>query len=166
MCQKYLENGMFCWIRLLGLWCPEIARSITWWTKWQIVYRLHFQLYFLEHECSGFNHWRVIFPVLQWRHNVRDGVSNHRRLDFLLNRLFGHRSMKTSKLRVMAFVRGIHRWTVNSPHKGPVTRTFFHWMTSLCWGHKSAHLVQLIYFCVLWNVKWFSLMAVDHFLVW
>ena len=25
----------------------------------------------------------------------------------------------------LAFVRGIHRWTVNSPHKGPVTRKLF-----------------------------------------
>ena len=25
----------------------------------------------------------------------------------------------------MAFMRGIHRWTVNSPHKGPVTRKMF-----------------------------------------
>ena len=25
----------------------------------------------------------------------------------------------------LAFVRGIHRWPVNSPHKGPVTRTMF-----------------------------------------
>ena len=25
----------------------------------------------------------------------------------------------------LAFVRGIHRWTVNSPHKGPVTRKMF-----------------------------------------
>ena len=25
----------------------------------------------------------------------------------------------------LAFVRGIHRWTVNSPHKRPVTRTIF-----------------------------------------
>ena len=25
----------------------------------------------------------------------------------------------------LAFVRGIHRWTVNSPHKGPVMRTMF-----------------------------------------
>ena len=31
----------------------------------------------------------------------------------------------------LAFVRGIHRWPVNSPHKGPVTRKFFfHLMTS------------------------------------
>ena len=25
----------------------------------------------------------------------------------------------------LAFVRGIHRWPVNSPHKGPVTRKMF-----------------------------------------
>ena len=32
---------------------------------------------------------------------------------------------KTSKLRVTGFVRGIHRWPVNSPHKWPVTRKIF-----------------------------------------
>ena len=32
----------------------------------------------------------------------------------------------------LAFVRGIHRWPVNSPHKGPVTRECFHLMTSSC----------------------------------
>ena len=53
-------------------------------------------------------------------------------LDCLLRR----RSKKTSKLRVtglcegqssvsLVFVRGIHRWPVNSPHKGPVTRETF-----------------------------------------
>ena len=30
----------------------------------------------------------------------------------------------------LAFVRGIHRWPVNSPHKWPVTRKCFHLMTS------------------------------------
>ena len=32
----------------------------------------------------------------------------------------------------LAFVRGSHRWPVNSPHKGPVTRKCFHLMTSWC----------------------------------
>ena len=36
------------------------------------------------------------YAVLYWRHNERDGVSNHRRLDCLLNPLFRRRSMKTS----------------------------------------------------------------------
>ena len=34
---------------------------------------------------------------LQWRHNERNSVSNHRRIDGLLNRLFKRRSKKTSK---------------------------------------------------------------------
>ena len=38
--------------------------------------------------------------ALEWRHNERDGVSNHRRLDCLLNPLFRRRSEKTSNLRV------------------------------------------------------------------
>ena len=32
----------------------------------------------------------------------------------------------------LAFVRGIHRWPVNSTHKGPVTRKMFRLMTSSC----------------------------------
>ena len=47
----------------------------------------------------------ILFSVLcgfalHWRHNDRDGVSNHRRLDCLLNHLFKRRSKKASKLRV------------------------------------------------------------------
>ena len=38
--------------------------------------------------------------TLQWRHNERDGVSNHHPHDCLLNLLFRRRSKKTSKLRV------------------------------------------------------------------
>ena len=43
---------------------------------------------------------------LQWCHNERDGVSNHRRNGCLLNRVFGHRWNKTSKLSVIAFCLG------------------------------------------------------------
>ena len=44
--------------------------------------------------------------ALQWRHNERGGVSNHKRLDYLLNRLFRRRSKKTSKLRVTGLCEG------------------------------------------------------------
>ena len=43
---------------------------------------------------------RNYIPVLQWRHNGRDGVSNHQPRDCLLNRLFRSTSKKTSKLPV------------------------------------------------------------------
>ena len=38
--------------------------------------------------------------TITWRHNERNNVSNHRRLDYLLNRPFRRRSKKTAKLRV------------------------------------------------------------------
>ena len=48
----------------------------------------------------------VISTALQWRYKERDGVSNHRRLDCLINRLSGHRSKKASKLRVTGLCEG------------------------------------------------------------
>ena len=41
--------------------------------------------------------------TLKWRHNGCDGVSNHQPHHCLLNRLFGLRSTKTSKLRLTGF---------------------------------------------------------------
>ena len=49
---------------------------------------------------------------LQWRHNERDGVSNHQFHHCLLDRLFRRRSMKTWKLRVTGLC------AVNSPMTG------------------------------------------------
>ena len=47
-----------------------------------------------------------VFISLQWHHNKHDGVSNHRRLDYLLNRLCRRRSKKTSKLRITGLCVG------------------------------------------------------------
>ena len=46
------------------------------------------------------------YQALHWRHNELDGVSNHRRLCCLLNRLLRRISKKTSKLRVTGLVTG------------------------------------------------------------
>ena len=54
----------------------------------------------------------ALWKSLQWHHNGRDGVSNYQPHDFLLNRVFRHRSKKTSKLRVTGFCEG------NSPVTG------------------------------------------------
>ena len=61
----------------------------------------------------------------QWRHNGRDGVSNHRRLYCLLNLLFRRRSKKTSKLRVTGLCKDNPPMTGGSPHKGPLMRKMF-----------------------------------------
>ena len=57
--------------------------------------------------------------AFQWRHNRRDGVSNHRRREYLLNHLFRRRSKKTWKLRVTGLCE------VNSPYNCSVTRKKF-----------------------------------------
>ena len=47
----------------------------------------------------------------------------------------GAAQRKHQSFASLAFVRGIHRRTVNSPHKWPVTRKCFHLMTSSCQHH-------------------------------
>ena len=68
---------------------------------------------------------------LQWRHDGRDCVSNHRRLDCLLNRLLMRRSKKTAKLRVTAFVREFtsNRW-IPCTHAETERGKYLHLMTS------------------------------------
>ena len=72
-----------------------------------------------------------IFWWLQLRHNERDGVSNHRRLNGLLKRLFRRRSTKTSKLRVIGL------WEWNSPVTGnfPSQRASNAESVSIWWSH-------------------------------
>ena len=80
-------------------------------------------------ELSQETWWYFYFPstlgrhrllAVHWRHN--DGVWSHRCLDCLLKRLFGRRSNKRSKQRPTGLCEGNHWWSVDSPHKGPVTK--------------------------------------------
>ena len=70
------------------------------------------------------NHWRQRNIFVSHYSNVY-GVSNHRHLDCLLNHLFRRRSKKTSKLCITGLWEGINRSSVDSPHKGPITRKMF-----------------------------------------
>ena len=62
--------------------------------------------------CYSWGHgWNQAIP-LRWRHNERDGVSNHQPHHCLLNCWFRRRSKKTSNLRVTGLCEG------NSPVTG------------------------------------------------
>ena len=79
-------------------------------------------------------HWSLFLRTkwqLRWRHNRHDGVSNYQPYDCLLNRLFGHRSKKTSKLRVTGLCAG------NSPGTGefPAQMTSTAEDVSIWWRH-------------------------------
>ena len=60
--------------------------------------------------------FKIRADTLQRRHNERDGVSSHRRLDCLLKRLFRRRlKTKKSKLGIICFCEGKSPVTVEFP---------------------------------------------------
>ena len=59
----------------------------------------------------------VVVYSSQWCHNERDGISNHRRFDCLLNRLF-KRSKKTQSSASLVLLRRNYRCWVDSLHNG------------------------------------------------
>ena len=68
--------------------------------------------------------YKVRYVSLQWRHDELDGVTNYhdRFTQLFIHALIKEKHQSSASLAV---VRGIHRWPVNSPHKGPVTRKMF-----------------------------------------
>ena len=83
----------------------------------------------------GWRHFsEAIFECLslQWRHNERDGASNHRRPDCLFNRLLRHRSKKTSNLHFAGHCEG------NPPVTGrfPPQRASKAKNVSIWWRHR------------------------------
>ena len=81
--------------------------------------------------CDMIGGWHKFALTLQRRQNERDGVSNHRPHDCLLNRLFRRRSKKTCKLRVTGLCEG------NSPVTGefPAQRASDAENVSIWWRH-------------------------------
>ena len=103
---------------------------------------------------------------LRWRHNGRDGVSNHQPSDCLLSRLFRRRSKKTSKPRVTGLCVG------NSPGTGefPAQMASNAENVSIWWRHHAAIDIWSISFRIasrlmpqghtddqLWLWLWFRL---------
>ena len=67
----------------------------------------------------------VIPPPLLWRHNGRDGLSNYQPDDCILNLHPGADQRKHQSSASVAFLQGIPRCPVNSPHKWPLTLKMF-----------------------------------------
>ena len=89
---------------------------------------------------------------LHWRHNDHDGVSNHQPHGCLLNRLFGRRSKKTSKLRVTGLCAGNSPGPVNSAQRASnvenVSIWWRHhvlWRLQAWWRTKPGH--QQVWYC-------------------
>ena len=91
--------------------------------------------------------------TLQGRHNERHGVSNHRRLDCLLNRMCRSRSKGTPKLRSTGFCEG------NSPLTGefPTQRASNAEKVSIWWRHHTCYAV--IVSCIVGVELWRAVAA-------
>ena len=109
----------------------------SWLLLWRHVWeqRLHLHAWFLLWQLC-----QLWVPgsccSLQWRHNERDGVSNHQPRDCLLNHLFWRRSKKTSKLRVIGLCAGNSPVTSEFPAQGANNAE----NVSIWWRH---HVVDL-----------------------
>ena len=79
--------------------------------------------------------------TLKWRHNGRDGVSNHQLHDCLYNRLFRRRSKKTSKFRITGLCAG------NSPVTGefPAQNASNAEKVSIWLRHHITHMFQVTF---------------------
>ena len=80
-------------------------------------------IYGLDHFSLGFAAFCT--NTLQIRHNERDNVSNHQRIDCLPNVCSGADQRKHQHSLSLASVRGIYQWPADFLHKGPVTRKMF-----------------------------------------
>ena len=77
---------------------------------------------------------------LQWCHNECDG-SQITSISILCSTICsGADQRKHKSFASLAFVRGIHRWLVDSPHKGPVVWKMFPFDTTIMhWKSHSLH---------------------------
>ena len=98
---SYEENVSIWWRHhATGLWNLVVLWDSGWhitiYMPWQyqkenMKYDIGFRLHLVDqHSCP-----------LHWHHNECNGISNHRRLNYLLNHLIRPRSQKTSKLHVI-----------------------------------------------------------------
>ena len=91
------------------------------------------------HSAQGALFISTYFTTLQWHHNEHDGISNHQRLDCLLNRLFKHRSKKTSKLHATDLCEGNSLVTGEFPSQ----RTSNTKNASIWWCHHEQRLTYI-----------------------
>ena len=121
ICPLLLDEFSALVIKNLLWYFYELQKNHFW--IWTLSYMPFYSVRLLFTDMTAAAYIRVI--SLRWRHNDRDGVSNHQPHGCLLNCLFRRRSKITSKLRVTGLCVGNSPGPVNSPHKGPVTRIMF-----------------------------------------
>ena len=87
------------------------------------------------------------FATLQLRHNGRDSIVCSTACSGAVQR-------KYQSSVSLAFVRGIHRWPVNSPRKRPVTRKMFPFDDVFMWIHRWSPRCGRSTVWFIWEITW------------
>ena len=78
---------------------------------------------------------------LRWRHNGAI-ASQITCLTIVYSTVYSDANQRKHQSSVsLAFVRGIHRGPVNSPHKGPVTRKMYPFDDVIMWSHWTSKMI-------------------------
>ena len=114
---------------VLPAWCFDTVRAHLIYIWWHVFFSDGSDILHLLPCFVLESKWRSrlvdMGMPLRWCQNERNGISNHQPHDCLVNRLFRHRSKKTSKLWVSSLCEGKSPVTGDSLHKGPVMRKMF-----------------------------------------
>ena len=92
---------------------------------------IHYEHSWQPWQALGIYGWTTLkYPgkfstTLQWRHNEPNGVSNHHRLECLLNRLFRRIWKKTSKLHITGLCEGNLGVTSGFPSQRAIMQKMF-----------------------------------------
>ena len=100
------------------------------------------------YRARGQELWVVKFhTTLQWRHNEHDGVTIVCPTVYSGANQRNHQSSAS-----LAFVRVIHRWPVNSPHKWPVKRKMFPKQVMFAYERQRSVTFQIFMICIHFRI--------------
>ena len=105
------------------IWTNAQSNKLLWKFNWNsniFIEENSFESVVCECEIAAF-----LPRPLRWRHNGRDSVSITSLTSVFSTVYSDADQRKYQSSASLAFVRGIHRGPVNSPHKWPVTRKLF-----------------------------------------
>ena len=113
--------------------------------------------------------------TLRWRHNDGRIASQITSLTIVYSTVYsGAHQRKHQSSASLAFMRGIHRWPVNSPHKWPVTRKIFPFDDVIMWSNDySVYCHKYFSICTNelslireWHVQKYPIKYVSTSLLW
>ena len=81
------------------------------------------------------------FRRSQWRH-MNVGASETTSPTCLFNSFCTITTTKTSRIRITGLCEGNHRWTVDSPHNGPVIRRAITCHNTIVWSTFTQHMTE------------------------